>query len=93
MGYTGRWILGDVSHSSETNLRNKLLGSTKNSFNGFEIQLGLRFYNIKAEVHLPFLSRKGDIPGLSGVQPTTFIGFSGGFPIDLTKKTTSIATE
>lgn len=88
-GLTGRWILGDVRDDAETARRTALLNSNRNSFIGYEIQLGLRFYNIKAEVHLPFLPHKDNIPGLSGTQMTTFIGFSGGFPIDLTKKTTS----
>ncbi|HWD90636.1 MAG TPA: putative Ig domain-containing protein [Mucilaginibacter sp.] len=88
-GYTGRWILGDVEQNAQTILRQRLLGSNVNSFNGVEFQLGLRFYNIKAEVHIPILFSKANIPGLTGVQPTTFIGFSGGFPIDLTKKQTS----
>jgi len=85
-GYSGRWILGDVQQGDHSNLRSSLLGSTTNSFNGYEVLLALRFYNIKAEVHVPFLSNKANIPGLSGTHMTTFIGFSGGFPIDLTKK-------
>lgn len=85
-GYSGRWILGDVQQGDHSNLRSNLLGSTTNSFNGYEVLLALRFYNIKAEVHVPFLSNKANIPGLSGTHMTTFIGFSGGFPIDLTKK-------
>ncbi len=85
VGYSGRWILGDIQQSTQGTLRNELLGSTANSFNGAEITLALRFYNIKAEVHLPFFSNKDGIPGLTGTHLTTFIGFSGGFPIDLTK--------
>jgi hypothetical protein len=85
MGYTGRWILGDIQQGNRDDLRSKLLGTTKNSFNGTEIMLALRFYNIKAEVHLPFFSNKTQVPGLSGSHLTTFIGFSGGFPIDLSK--------
>jgi hypothetical protein len=84
LGYTARWILGDAAQPTEDSLRTKLLGSLTKTFYGPEISLGLRFYNIKAEVHIPFL-RKNNIPGLSGTQLTTFIGFSGGFPIDLKK--------
>lgn len=85
LGYSGRFIAGDIAQTTESNLRNKLLGSTTNSFNGYEISLGIRFSNIKAEVRVPFMPRIDSIPGLSGVQPNTFIAFSGGFPIDLTK--------
>jgi hypothetical protein len=85
LGYSGRWILGDVRQTTQTEFRNKLLGSEENYFGGPELTLGLRFYNIKAEVHLPFLSNKAGVPGLSGTHLTTFIGFSGGFPIDLNK--------
>ena len=62
------------------------LGSAQTSFNGFEIKLGLGFYNIQDEVHLSFLHHNDNVPGLTGSQPYTFIGFTGGFPIDLTKK-------
>jgi hypothetical protein len=86
-GYTGRFILGDVAQGTQAAYRNELLGSTQNSFNGCEVSLGLRFYNIKAEVHIPFLSRKDNVSGLSGSQLTTYIGFSGGFPLDLKKPT------
>ena len=84
-GYSGRWILGDIQQGDRENLRSNLLGSTRNSFNGFEMMLGLRFYNIKAEVHVPFFSNKSSVAGLTGTHLTTFIGFSGGFPIDLAK--------
>ncbi|WP_179415785.1 Ig domain-containing protein [Mucilaginibacter sp. E4BP6] len=86
IGYSGRFIMGDVAQTSNSALRQSLLGTTQTSFNGYEVKLGLRFYNIQAEVHLPFLSGKSSVPGLSGAQPYTFIGFTGGFPIDLTSK-------
>jgi len=84
-GYSGRWILGDAQQGAEADLRTKLLGTTQSSFTGGELSLGLRFYSIKAEVHLPFLSNKVSVPGLSGAHLTTFIGFTGGFPIALSK--------
>lgn len=86
LGYSARWIFGDAGQATQKELRTNLLGSPQTRFDGWEISLGLRFYNIKAEVHVPFLSTKSNIPGLSGTQLTTFIGFSGGFPIDLTKR-------
>jgi len=86
VGYTGRFIAGDIAQTTESKLRDKLLGSTNNSFSGIELSLGLRFSNIKAEVRVPFLSPKSNIPGLTGVQPITLITFTGGFPIKLTSK-------
>jgi|GEM_PF-4202773 len=86
-GLSARWLLGDAAQGNNPQ---QFLGTTAKitSFVGPEFQLGLRFYNIKAAVHIPMLPSKANnpIPGLTGTQPTTFIGFSGGFPIDLTKK-------
>jgi hypothetical protein len=86
-GYSGRWILGDVQQGSQADFRTKMLGTTKNSFNGGEVIIALRFYGIKAEAHLPFFSNKTSVPGLTGSHLTTFIGFTGGFPIALKKPT------
>ena len=88
-GYSARWILGDVQQSNQADFRTKLLGTTKNSFNGTEVVLALRFYGIKAEAHLPFFSNKTSVSGSTGTHLTTLIGFSGGFPIDLKKPTKS----
>jgi hypothetical protein len=82
-GITGKLIGGDIAQEENSELRKTFLGSTRTSFLGFETNLGLRLKNIKAEVHIPFFRNKDKIPGLSGVQPTTFIGFVGGFSLDL----------
>jgi hypothetical protein len=83
IGYSARWLLGDVAEEQYSSLRQNILGTTKTGFNGWEVILAFRLKNIQAEVHVPFLSQKNGIPGLSGVQPNTFIGFSGGFPLKL----------
>lgn len=82
-GYTSRRILGDIVSVSNEDLRKRILGTTKTFYNGYEVIIGLRLKNIKAEVRIPVLSNKESIPGLTGTQPNTFIGFTGGFPLKL----------
>ncbi|BAV06967.1 hypothetical protein FLA_2987 [Filimonas lacunae] len=83
VGYTQRWLAGDVARNEADELRKQILGSTQLNFSGMEISLGLRLKNIKAEIWIPILSKKGQVPGLSGAQPYTYIGFTGGFPLKL----------
>lgn len=83
VGLTGRLIGGDLASDDNRELRKIFLGSDRTSFLGFEANLGMRLKNIRAEIRLPLLSQKDKISGLSGIQPNTFIGFVGGFSLEL----------
>ena len=82
-GYSGRWLAGDITGHTYDALREQLTGSPRKAFGGAEIIVGLRLKDIKAEFHIPFLSTKNAMPGLSGTQPSTLIGFTGGFSLQL----------
>jgi hypothetical protein len=82
-GFSGRWIAGDISAESNDIFRKSIIGTDKTAFMGGEINVGMRLKNIKAEVRMPFLFCKDKVPGLTGVQPNTFIGFMGGFSLEL----------
>lgn len=81
LGYTGRWIVGDIALNENDNFRKRLLGSEKVSFHGFEFTLGAKFENARIELKVPLLSSSTQVPGLSGTQPNYQIGFSGGITI------------
>lgn len=83
LGYSGRWLAGDITEHVYDDLRMRLTGSPRRAFGGAEVIVGLRLKDIKAEFHIPFLSTKNPIPGLSGTQPSTLLGFTGGFSLQL----------
>lgn len=83
LGYTGRFLMGDVAHSRNMDVRKSLLGTTSTSFHGVEFSLAITLKNIRASVRIPYLYAKDEVPGLSGVQPNTIIGFVGGFSLEL----------
>ena len=82
-----RGIQGDLGRKTPDirELRRKLLGATNTVFAGFEPSLSFRLKNIRAEASLPYLFADSSqtIPGLTGAQFITSIGFVGGFPIRL----------
>ena len=83
LGYTSRFILGDIAHSDNDDVRESLLGTRSKSFHGAEVMLAIQLKNIRASVRIPYLYAAHEVPGLSGVQPNTFIGFVGGFSLPL----------
>jgi hypothetical protein len=83
VGFSGRWLAGDITQHDYDELRQQMTGTTRKSFAGIEAIVGLRLKDIKAEFHIPFLPSKNGMPGLSGTQPSTLIGFTGGFSLQL----------
>ena len=91
VGFTGRWLLGDIGQNENDTLRSRFLSSKPNEFikntffPGLEFILGFRLKNIKAGVRIPILNTGLDpnVAGLTGVQPNTYILFTGGFPLSL----------
>jgi hypothetical protein len=81
IGYTGRWIVGDIALDENDNFRKRLLGAEKLSFHGVEFTLGAKIENARIELKIPILSGSTQVPGLSGAQPNYQIGFSGGITI------------
>ncbi len=83
LGYTGRFLLGDIAHEDNDDLRESLLGTRALSLHGAEFMLAIQLKNIRASVRIPYLYSSREVPGLSGIQPNTFIGFTGGFTLAL----------
>lgn len=83
LGYTSRFVLGDIAHEDNDAIRESLLGTRALSFHGAEFMLAIQLKNIKASIRIPYLYSSREVPGLSGVQPNTMIGFVGGFTLAL----------
>lgn len=81
--YIGRAIQGDGGHKSSeaTHMRKKFLLSEKTTYHGIEFGLTARFGNITAKAVVPIMPYSDtSVPGLSGTQFITTIGFVGGLP-------------
>jgi hypothetical protein len=83
----GRVLRGDIGLETPAmqTMRTDFLGSKTTNYWGYELLLGLRLKNIRAEAALPHLFQGGgeSVPGLTGAQFVTSISFVGGFPLNI----------
>lgn len=82
--YIGRAVKGDggIKDKQTTDLREKFLLNRMTTHHGVEFSFVVRFGNITAKALMPMMIVRSDdpVPGLSGVQFITSIGFVGGLP-------------
>lgn len=85
LAYALNSINGDIGLNKNNSIREFILGSKENTFNGAEFAVGLRLKNVRATFAYTYFPFEDDISGLSGGQLVTTIAFVGGFGLDLDK--------
>jgi len=85
--YAYNSVQGDVGLDDNKEIRALFLGTEEKRFKGWEVGLGLRLKNIRADfAYTIFNKNLPDISGLTGNRLVTTIRFVGGFGLDLGKK-------
>jgi hypothetical protein len=86
VNYTYKGIFGDITSEKNGALREKFLGTTRKSYNGFEVNFGFKLNNLRAEFQMPIISKKrAEVAGLTNTQFQFSIRFIGGFSLMLLK--------
>lgn len=82
---SSRWIFGNIGHEYAENFRKDIIGTDKTFYYGIEPNITIRLKDIKAVASFPILFSDDDVPGLTQGQFVTMIGFTGGFPLNISK--------
>lgn len=82
--YSLRFLVGDIGRPEYNTLRQDILGTQTTQFGGWDAFLRLKYQNLNAEMTLSYIDPGHvDIPGFTGWQFLTTIGFTGGFDLAL----------
>lgn len=85
LGYIGRYLVGDVGQYNNDYVRKEILKINSVAYHGIETMFEIKIGKISARASIPLImsGKKGYVPGLTGWQPNTSLGFTGGVKLQL----------
>lgn len=83
LGYAYNGIAGNLGLEKNSQLREKVLGTDRTAYHGFELSMAFRLKNLKVLFSYPIYSSKSEVSGLTGGRIITGIQFVGGFGLKI----------